>query len=355
MRVGTLAALGAGVLVVVASCRSATPPPPAPAPPPARSSLGGRWVPLRAPESISFLELPAAVLVTPGTSGLVNPPYPGQIVSLHVRAGERVRRGQPVADVMMPTVVAAAGEQAAARTKVDAYLDRLRQLEALKAEGLARAVDLAEVQTSLAEARADEKRAGAILRSAGIDPQRRRRLADHGSVVSLRSPIDGLVIEVSAALGETRDSAGAPIVRIAGTGPARIEARAAQRLPEDAKFEFVTAAGERIPVRLIAEAPVVDPRDGTAASWFAPAPVRELPGGLSGKLRIVLPSRPGLTVAPRSSVGGGVDAAFVRLRRDGGVETVPVTVLLSSGADALIQSSLSAGAEIAERASEPGR
>jgi len=354
MRFARFAAL---LLAVAPACRS--PDAPAGAPPvpagPARTSADAKWVPLRAPDAASFLELPAAVLTATGATGVVNPPYPGQIVKLNVRAGERVRRGQAVAELMMPTVVAAAGENAAARTRLEAYTGRMQQLRALKAEGLVRAVELAEVEMRLAEAHADQQRTGAILRSAGVAPAQAGQLADSGGAVAVKSPIDGVVTEVSAALGETRDTAGAPLLRIAGSAPARIEARAVHGLPEGARFEFVTAAGERVPVGLISESPVVDARDGTGASWFEPQPARVLPGGLAGKLRIIPPQRPGLTIAPRSAVGTNAGSAFVRARRNQRADDVPVTVLMSSGADALIESPLPAGTEVAEHAPERTR
>ena len=89
----------------------------------------------------------------------------------------------------MPTVVAAAGEHAAARTKLEAYQARMLQLKALKAEGLVRSIEIAEAEMRLAEARADQERTGAILRSAGAAPEQARRLAESGGAVALRSPI----------------------------------------------------------------------------------------------------------------------------------------------------------------------
>jgi multidrug efflux pump subunit AcrA (membrane-fusion protein) len=324
-------------------------------PPTIRTSLEARWVPLRAPRSVSFLELPATVLAAAGATAAMNPPYSGQVVKVHTRVGEQVKRGQPVADIMMPAVVAAAAENAAAHTKIDAYLSRMGQLKTLKAEGLARTADIADVEMRLAEARADQIRAEAVLRSAGVDPRGGARLVTSGGVVPLRSPIDGVVTEISAALGETRDSAGAPFARIAGVAPARIEARAPQRLPAGARFELVTAAGEQMPLRLVGEAPVVDPRDGTTAAWFEPEPARALPGGLTGRVRVILPDRAGLTIAPASAVSKRGVIAFVRARRGDDTAEVPVKIVQSSGADVLIESSLAAGSEIAERVAEPGR
>ena len=321
----------------------------------ARTSLDARWVPLRAPHSVSFLELPARALGTAGSMAVLNPPYSGQITKVYVRVGDHVTRGQPVVDIMMPAVVGAAGEHAAAHTKIDAYLLRMQQLKALKAEGLVRTADIADVEMRLAEARADERRTEAILRSAGADPSRAPHLATTSGAIPLRSPIDGVVTEISAALGETRDSAGTPFARITGVAPTRIEARATQRLPKDARFELVTAAGEAVPLRLVAEAPVVDPRDGTASVWFEPEAVRPLPIGSSGKVRVILPDRPGLTIAPRAAVGRKGHAEFVRARRGNDTVEVPVKIVQSSGADVLIDSALAAGVEIAERVTEPNQ
>jgi len=340
--------------VLCAACGRQSEPPQQVSPPPARSSLEARWVPLRAPQSASFLELPARALGEAGSTAVLNPPYPGQIVKVYARVGEHVTRGQPVVDIMMPAVVGAAGEHAAAHTKIDAYLIRMQQLKALQAEGLVRTADIADIEMRLAEARADEQRTEAVLRSAGVDPQRASHLAASGGAVPLRSPIDGVVTEVSAALGETRDSAGAPFARITGTAPARVEARATQSLPAGARFELVTAAGEQVPLVLIAEAPIVDPRDGTAAVWFEPRPARPLPVGLTGRVRVTLAASQSLTIAPRAAVGRKGTTAFVRTRQGGAVVDVPVKVVQASGADAMIESPLAVGAEIAERVIESG-
>ena len=340
--------------LVIVGCQSPPGPPPAPAAAPTPSSAEARWVPLRAADAVTLAELPATVLATAGTQALVNPPYAGQVVRLHVRPGDQVEPGQVLVEIMMPTVVTAAGERAAAATKIEAYQRRLAQLRALEAEGLVRSVDLSEADMRLSEARADEQRARAILRSAGISDTEARRLGLDRGAVPLRSPIAGTVTEVAAAIGETRDTAGAPLVRIAGTASARIEARAPERFMEGARFELVLVNGDSVPLRLIGVSPVADPRDGSTAAWFESDPPRALRAGLTGKVRVVPPSGRGLTVAPRSALGRSVAGTFVRVRRPHGPAPVAVKVVLSSGADVVIESPLSAGTEIAERVPESG-
>lgn len=305
----------------------------------ARASVAAPWVKVREPRGISLLELPAQVLLSPQTVGAVTPPYSARILRIFVQAGQRVERGSPVVEVVMPQLSGSAGLYAAASTRLEAYGERKKQLEALRAEGLARVADISEAAVRLAEARADQQSALAVLRSAGVSPAEVARILESGGAVTLRSPVKGVVTEVAAVLGETRESAGKPLARIVGDSPARIEARLSHRLPDGARFEFVSQAGERLAVALVAQAALVDPRDGTAPSWFEPLKARLLPGGLSGRLRIVLAEDSGAVVVPSRAIGVSDGKNHVLVRRGSREERIPVSVLASSGADALVQSS----------------
>lgn len=315
-----------------------------------RASVAAPWVKVREPRGVSLLELPAQVLVSPQTAGAVTPPYPARVIRIYVQPGQRVEKGSPVVEVVMPQLSGSAGLYAAAHTRFEAYSERKKQLETLRAEGMARIVEISEVAMRIAEARADQQSALAVLRSAGVSPADVPRILESGGAVALRSPVWGVVTEVSAVLGETRESAGKPLARIVGEASARIEARLSHRLPEAAKFEFVSQAGERLSVKLIAQAALVDPRDGTVPSWFEPDQATKLPGGLSGKLRIVLPESGGAVVVPAHAIGVREGRNYVVVRRGDREERVEVKVLASSGADALVQSTLAVGDEIAAEA-----
>ena len=103
------------------------------------------------------------MLPSPEAQAGVVPPYRARVLRVLVRPGERVTKGQALVEVVMPEVSAAAGAYAAASTRVNAYRRRKAQLDALKADGLVRLVDVLEAETKLAEALADQQSAAATL------------------------------------------------------------------------------------------------------------------------------------------------------------------------------------------------
>jgi hypothetical protein len=320
----------------------------------APSSAVTAWVPVRPPTDLALLEAPAEVVGAPEAMGVVVPPFMARVVRIHVRAGEHVARGAPVVAVVMPQLVSAAGSYMAAVTRMEAWGARREQLLRLRAEGLVRAAELAEVETRLADARAEQQTALATLRSGGLGAADARRLLDEAGVVVLRSPVEGTVLEVDAVLGEARDAAGRPLVRVGGGGATRIEARFAHRplsvagKEGGARFELVSALG-RHELRLLSMAPVIDPRDGTLRCWFetaTPGQLPQLPPGLTGRVRVIPAPDAGMLVVPATAVVLEGDRAYVVVREGVGGRKVPVEVLASSGTDALVRG-LSKGQEVA--------
>jgi cobalt-zinc-cadmium efflux system membrane fusion protein len=350
----------AGILVVAGwGCSPGAAPGPGPAssvPSPAGppSSAASAWVAVRAPTGVSLLEVPAEVLGSPESTGAVVAPFPARVIRIFVRPGQQITRNQPVAAVVMPQLVEAAGHYAAARTRHGAYRARRAQLDKLKAEGLAKTAELAEVETHVAEALADQQAAMATLRSGGLDPAAASGLIDGGGVSTLRSPVDGIVVEVDAAIGEMREGAGRPIARIVGEGEPRIQARTAHLLPRGARFEFIAAGGARTEVTRLSQSPAIDARDGTRLSWFEAPRGARLPGGLSGRLRVILDSADGVAAVPAGAVALDASKTYVTVRDSNGSRRVEVEVLATSGADALIRGPIVVGQEVAAEGQPSG-
>jgi membrane fusion protein, heavy metal efflux system len=340
-------AIAAAFLLV--ACTSSSPPPAA-APPPDASATSARtpWVKARNAEGVAMLEVPATVLATPESNAGVSPPFRARIVRVQAKPGATVRRGEVVASVVMPEVVQAAGAYASAATRVDAYTRRQGQLDALKKDGMVRLADLLETETRLAEARADQQGALALLRAAGLGAEDAQRILAGGGEVPLRSPIDGVVTQVRAAIGENRDAAGEPLVRVAGEGDPRVEARCARVLPSGAEYELWLPSGERHPLRLVGRAPQVDARDGTTLVWFAPArKSARLLQGQTGKVKIRLEEGEGAVAVPARAVAFSDDGAFVVASKGGAAARVKVEVLATSGSDALVRGALAIGDDVA--------
>lgn len=315
----------------------------------ARGSAPTPWVKARAPENAPLLEAPAVVLAAPGASGAVSAPFAARVAKIHAQPGQAVERGAPVVDVIMPELISAAGRWAAAGTRIAAHRRRKEQLEKLRADGLAKLADLGEVEAALADALADQQIAAATLKSAGMGPGEAGRVLASGGVVTLRSPVAGVVTELRASLGETRDPAGEPLARVAGAGAARVEARLAARPPEGARYSFVVGAGAPVPLRKVSEAPALDARDGTIRIWLEADGALSAPAGALGKVRVDVDPGSGAVLVPAAAVALSGGRPVVVPRRTG--RPLPVEVLATSGAGALIRGEIAAGDELAAEAS----
>lgn len=339
----------AAIVTVSAGCSKEDPKPAAVAPEEQRASARSPWVKARSPEDLSLLEAPAKVLAPPEAVGAVTAPFPGRVVKIHVRAGQTVAAGEAIADIAMVELVRAAAAYSAAGTKLVAYRKRKAQLDQLRADGLARLADLAEVEADLASAQADQQAAMGTLRAAGATGADVGSILASGGAITLKSPVAGVVLEVNAALGEGRDVGAEPIARVAGKGPIRIEARLSHAPPEGAKFEVVPQRGAPFEVKLVATSPIVDSADGTVRTWFEPVAEVGLPHGASCRLRVIVDAASGAVAVPAKAVGlrGGGKAIVVTRKADAPVE---VTVLASSGSDALVKGPIAPGDEIAAEA-----
>lgn len=233
--------------------------------------------------------IPAEIQFEPSSTAHVGPLVPGRITRVAVALGDRVKRGQLLAVVASSDVSAAHSrlEQSQARLKAaEATLHRQQQLST-EGIGAQRAVIDAEAQVG--ELRAEVS---------GL----RRQLSVFGSgssgSLSLTAPIDGVVVDLDATIGET---AAADKVVFVVTDPTKVWVRG--NVPE-LEIGRVTAGSAAI-VRLHAFPELAMP--GTIA-YVAPAldaHTRSLPI----KVVIALPDarlRSGL-FGSIELVGGAVD------------------------------------------------
>jgi membrane fusion protein, heavy metal efflux system len=323
-------------LLLFAACTAAAPKENPIAQPPAAT-----WLAVRAGDDATTLEVPARVLPGPGANTVVTPPLRATILRIRTRAGDTVTAGAPLIDVVMPELLDAAGRLEGARVRLQAWSERLTQLTQLRAEGLAKSLDVSEAAARVAESKADLQAARAILLSAGVrDSDAAALLAGNGSL-SLKAPVAGVVTQLSASVGESREPSAGPLVSLSSAGPTRVEARFTQSVA-DGHYDFIGAQGT-VSLTLLSRAPVADARDGTFLAWFEPA--QELPAGSLG--RVVL----------RGSASGDVFRVPARAiqRVDGAsrVETkkgvVVVEVARCEAVDCFVRGGLSVNDEVSAR------
>jgi len=144
----------------------------------------------------------------------VGVPVQARVTRLHANAGERVRRGQILAEVTSRELGQARAEylSAEARLKLaDAALERKR---ALAAEKIAPLREVQEAESQAAEARAALRAARAAIGVFGLDPPATDTADATSSTFLLRSPAAGSVIERNAAVGRMLDPT-TPAFRVA--------------------------------------------------------------------------------------------------------------------------------------------
>lgn len=302
--------------------------------PPTEPSSTTRWVRTRPASAASLLEAPARVLAAPESAAAVSPPLRARVLKVRVQAGQSVARDEPLLDVMMPELVQAAGAFSAAMLKLEAYSKRKAQLDTLKADGLVRSIELAEVEATIATVRADAQSARATLRAAGVSDRQAEALLTTDGSISLRAPIAGLVTAVEAVPGEVREPTGHAFVELANNGKSQVEARLPGAFVEGAQFEFVTTSGVRVPLKALSVSPRVEARDGARLAWFSAAENDDLFPGAPGRVRLIADK--GWRAVPTKAVVGHAEEAHVIIRQGETPTRVPVRVVASSGAETVV-------------------
>lgn len=328
--------LACGLGVVGCGGVDASPPPPPAATasnaPSGASSVDAAWVAVRPAGAHPLLEAPARVVADPDRRAFVSVASRARVIRLLVRPGDRVTAGMPLVELAYPDLAATAASYLAALDQLSAYDKRRIQLEALRADGLARVGDLSAVEVELARLRGDREVAAASLRSAGLDPASARGLVDSGGKSRMRAPIDGTVVATDAVAGQLRTPDGGHLVEIARSGGQRVEAQLAVPFPAQAALEFVPLSGPAHAAHLIGEDPHRGP-DGSRRIWLEVD--GELPTADPGRIR----ARVGddVVAVPASSIARDGAGEFV-WRRDGDRRVrAAVTILSRAGAEALVR------------------
>jgi cobalt-zinc-cadmium efflux system membrane fusion protein len=138
--------------------------------------------------------IPAEIQFAPSSTAHVGPLATGRITRVNVALGERVKRGQVLGVVVSGDASAARARLDQARARLTAAESTLKRQKQLSSEGIGAQRAVIEAEAEVGELRAEVE---------GV----RRQLSVFGSgsagEMTLSSPIDGVVVDVHATLGET--------------------------------------------------------------------------------------------------------------------------------------------------------
>lgn len=140
------------------------------------------------------MAVPAEIEFEPTSMAHVGPLVPGRFTKVAVALGDRVERGQLLGIVASSDVSAARGRLGQSRARLIAAQSALKRQQQLASEGIGAQRSLIEAEALVGEITADVE---------GL----RRQLSVFGSgnagELRLISPIDGVVVDLHATLGET--------------------------------------------------------------------------------------------------------------------------------------------------------
>jgi RND family efflux transporter MFP subunit len=232
----------------------------------------------------------------------------GVVERLHVRVGDRVEKGQLLAELETRELLArrdqaAAGLESARAAAAFAAQERIRTRRLASAQAISQSdLERAESQAALAEARVAEAAASLALARVQLDQAR------------ITAPISGVVASVTTQEGETVSATLAAPTFVTIVDLDRLELWAYVdetdigriRLGQSAAFSVDTYPDRSFEGRVTAIHPKAEIRDNVvdyvAVVQLAAPPRQVLRPEMTASVRIILARRPGVIAVPRRAV-----------------------------------------------------
>jgi RND family efflux transporter MFP subunit len=291
------------------------------------------------PAAAAHLALPARVVVPIAHQAVVSAPVSGLVVTILVNAGDRVKRGQILAELSSPQIAQLQRERADAATQQGLARAQVQRDAQLVQEGIIPAARLQQAQARQREADAMMAERALALRlaagDAGLDGKAR-----------VRAPMDGVIVQSLALPGQRLDMS-APLFHIATPGQLGLEIEAtpdqAASVEPGAAVGVPEAGAEGV---LQAKAPVLSAGQTVLLRVRLTKP-GSLHAGALVQASVSLPAQQGLWRVPPASVTqmAGHDAVLVAVQ--GGFRIVPVRVASRLNDAVIVAGPLRAGDQVA--------
>ena len=195
----------------------------------------------------------------------VGPPVPARIVTMSASQGQHVVRGQPLAVLQSVDLGRARSENITAQAKLRLAQQTLERKRRLVAERIVAQRDVQEAEAAVASAEAEVKAAHAALQALGAGDE-----AGDSSLLVLRAPIAGTVIERAGLLGQMAEPAQA-LFKIAGLNTVWLNVHAFERdavrlrAGSPARVTLPAWPGQTFPAKVSLVGNIVDPVSRTVS------------------------------------------------------------------------------------------
>jgi cobalt-zinc-cadmium efflux system membrane fusion protein len=151
------------------------------------------------------LTLPGRVTFRPQAQSAVGAPVAGRVLAVLVRAGEVVKAGAPLLAIESAEAAAARASLDQAATRLAVADSAYRRHAEMVDKGVGLAFEKQEAEGRLKEARGEHERARAAAALIG---------AGQGARVSVRAPVDGVVMAIRVGVGASVVPGGEPLIEL---------------------------------------------------------------------------------------------------------------------------------------------
>jgi len=318
-------------------------------------ALGVETRPLATADTGSAAGLPAKVVVPVEQMRVVAAPLAGLLTQVGAVAGQTVKKGQMLARLASPGLLQVQRDYLQAKQQADLAQRSLARDEQLFKEGIIAEARLQASRASQAQAAVAARELQAELRIAGAT-------AGGGSLtpeVAVSAPLDGVVLEASAAVG-SRVEAATALFTVAQLNPLWLEIQAPAALAGNLKEgAAVRIAGSKASGKLINVGRQISPGSQTVTLRARmDASLDSLHPGQMVEATVAAAPQAGATAGksatyriPQAAVVRQAGQAWVFVQMAGarpGFQATPVTVAGNAGADVLVSgSALAANAAVA--------
>jgi len=190
-----------------------------------REALGIRVAPVEPTAQSWSIPYPARVVVPNAQLRVVTAPQSGLLETLLVAEGEKVKKGQPLAVIQSPQLLGQQRDYLTALSRLDLARADWQRDEQLYKEGIIAQRRYLESLARYRQAKTEVEQSRQALALAGMDERALRRLAERRRLsgsLTIRSPLDGVVLEQLATPGQRLDPLD-PIYRIGKLVPLWLE------------------------------------------------------------------------------------------------------------------------------------
>lgn len=308
----------------------------------------GKLIPTR---QIPALFAPATVAIPPARDYIVSASQPGLITRLYAAMGDKVKKGDSLAQINSPALLALQGHYLKAGSILNLATATYNRDKKLLKEGVISNRREQETLSQYNAAVLDFNEAKQLLQIAGMSASAINRLDRTHSLdsqLTVHAPVSGIVIERLAVTGTRIDSL-APLYRIADLNELWLEINIPQERMGTIKIgDKVLIENTAISAVITVLGQSVNPENQTVP---ARAIIKDkhtaVRVGQKVNIQIIQTSDKAIFTVPDTAVAQHEGKAFVFIRNATGFEVIPVTVIGKQEHEAIISGSFTGNEDIA--------